>query len=585
MPGIVTLISSKDVKDLSDKLKNLVNLISIPESWNNQILLKLDGYSGYPVEVLNFKNWTIIIEGYIYNLSKLELKNTLERKLALSWSPESFQEWVKTLDGEFWIQGVSNDLYFSINDTLSRLPIYSCMEKDRVVLSRGIAYIAALNSHVSFDKLGVAQFLWSGYPIGERTLFKNIKRLTGNSLITIKLTGKSLTINEYTPICLNFDEKDNNLYSSKYYATALAEKFTESCKNISHAPLGVINLSLSGGQDSRAVAAGFYNQKIPFRASTYLSYSGSSHSDADISQKICSALNIPWKKYILKEPISRDKETILRIKNGMNYVGMSFIIDYLTQLSEELPPGSFYITGDGGDKALPDLRDYGIIKNIETLVNKLDIRHCLLSSNVAENLTGLALGEIKADIRRIIEKYPEQELKNKGVHFVIYERSRKAYFEGEDRTRSYFWATTPFYSLDFFKYAMRIPDNYKAGYRLYSDFQKVLSSELALIPDAGGMIVSSYGFYLKKNFQNWARSTSPIVKNTLRRLAGMPFQSLNLSDYEKSQILKSVESNHVLSELFEFNHLKIFLSKCNKEQYQHLETIISLVDNKILPML
>jgi len=85
---------------------------------------------------------------------------------------------------------------------------------------------------------------------------------------------------------------------------------------------------------------------------------------------------------------------------------------------------------------------------------------------------------IRRSVRDRLRLYPETDPASKYVHFLVYERGANFLFEGEDRNR-FFWSTTPFYSIDFFRYAMNCPPEQKTRYNLYRSFLTELAPAAA----------------------------------------------------------------------------------------------------------
>jgi hypothetical protein len=56
------------------------------------------------------------------------------------------------------------------------------------------------------------------------------------------------------------------------------------------------------------------------------------------------------------------------MKDGLNFVGMAYILAYLDSIVANWGSGSVYLTGDGGDKLLPNLRPIKKHKNPDSLV-------------------------------------------------------------------------------------------------------------------------------------------------------------------------------------------------------------------------
>ena len=157
------------------------------------------------------------------------------------------------------------------------------------------------------------------------------------------------------------------------------------------------------------------------------------------------------------------------MKTGLNYLSMSFIIQFLDKLRSTYGSGMTYITGDGGDKLLVDLRPKKSLRSLSDLVQYIVSRHQRFSLEDVSRMTGIPECDIIHGISKHVGSYPEPDWDSKYVHFVIFERGRRWLFEGEDRNRNFFWHLAPFYGIQFFRYAMNCPDEQKANHRLYKE--------------------------------------------------------------------------------------------------------------------
>jgi asparagine synthase (glutamine-hydrolysing) len=99
-------------------------------------------------------------------------------------------------------------------------------------------------------------------------------------------------------------------------------------------------------------------------------------------------------------------------------------------------------------------------------------------------VTGIRASDIWDDLEAHVSGYPEKDLAQKYVHFLLYERAFKWLFEGEDRNRCFFWAVAPFYGTAIFDYAMGCRDEQKKHYRLYRSVLMTLSPSIAAINNA-----------------------------------------------------------------------------------------------------
>jgi asparagine synthase (glutamine-hydrolysing) len=102
--------------------------------------------------------------------------------------------------------------------------------------------------------------------------------------------------------------------------------------------------------------------------------------------------------------------------------------------------------------------------------------------------------------------------------FFCLEMVTKMYNEGEDRNRHFFWSVSPFYSPDFFSYAMSCADRDKKGCRLYQEFLAKFHPAVSRVDYADWQApLSSLKFSLLYQAKNltWRRP------NLIRRLRGL----------------------------------------------------------------
>ena len=329
--------------------------------------------------------------------------------------------------------------------------------------------------------MAIAQYLLFRYPLGKKTLINNVYRLEPGALISILNENSEPTVE--TLHYFNF-EKKVNYEDTNEAVDKLILLFSEACKNRADNNNNNI-LSLSGRRDSRSVAAALYRNKIPFIAATLDDSTKKYAQDMEIAERVANALNAQWEGYHLDSPKGKDLQTLLRMKSGLNYLAMSFMLQFFEQIKAKYGSKVNYFSGDGGDKVLPYLRPSKEFENLDELIDYIISTNHILSIRDVVAITQIPENEIIDGIRKDVLLYPEKDLNQKYVHFLIYERAFKWLFEGEDRNRFYFWSVTPFYSIPFFSYAMNCSDKIKFQDRLYQKFISELSSSVATVKYAG----------------------------------------------------------------------------------------------------
>lgn len=486
------------------------------------------GYPAYPIESFRAGEFRLVFEGYIYEWDRAELRPRLGTLVHGRFDgfedTEAVAEWVRSTDGEFVLVAVHEEsgVVTIVGDCLGRLPLYVARNDGGVAVSREHRFVvdclagtehgrsaAAVEAAetrtlastggtrtvsdvgtsavegVTFDRLAVAQFLVFGYTLGERTLVDGVKRLPAAPLVRIDADGREVTVEKLHEF--DFDRKAHDGKSRQHNAAALAERFDRACRARRDLGVGASVgpsasssppsqsprveddtlsnvISLSGGLDSRAVLASYAEQDIPCVAAT-MDHSGIKASDVTVARELAERYGTEWTRYEIDSPRASDLLRHIRMKDARDPLMPRLLLFFDDLLDEH---GDLaYVTGDGGDKVLPDLRPAKPVGNVDELAEYLLGYDPRLGIERVSELTGVSADRIRESIRERLRTYPEGDIEQRCVHFLIYERGRNWLYEAEDTNRCFFWSVTPFYALPFFEYAMNCPDEQKRWYRLY----------------------------------------------------------------------------------------------------------------------
>jgi asparagine synthase (glutamine-hydrolysing) len=403
-------------------------------------------------------------------------------------------DWLRDADGDFvalLFHKKTQDI-FIINDIFGRLPLYYWKAPHRLILTRELRFIADLMDLKRFDRMALAQHLLIGYPLGERTLLENVQRLPAATSIRIRKAPSRIDVDHLYRF--NCEPKADSRRSVKDNAAELALLFSRSCAARA-APDANTVISLSGGFDSRAIAACFHKTGIPFRCATFLDPNGKAASDVSTARRIAELFHAEWRLLTLDPAPARDTLKLLRMKNGLNPLYLSFLLAFFGQLRRFWSSALVFVSGEIGDRVLPDRRPSVDFAGIEELVDHLISQDPKFSLHTVSALTALEPADILAELRDHVSSYPERDSIQKYIHFVTYERIFKWLTEGEDRNRCFFWSATPYSGFEFFDSAMHCPDEQKSYYGLYREFLLQLSPTAAAIEHAGtGVAVTSDRF-------------------------------------------------------------------------------------------
>jgi asparagine synthase (glutamine-hydrolysing) len=331
------------------------------------------------------------------------------------------------------------------------------------------------------DSLGLAQRLAYGHGLAGRTIWENIRLLPPAGMAVVDPARRMAHVQ--TIYAYDFGAKDSFL-PIEAHVDRLADLFVQACRVRAMVP-GPHVLSLSGGMDSRTVAAGLTRAGAAFHGRTFAKAGYTTDREAELAQRVAQTLNRPWKLVQVPGMTARAAHDLLIWRGGRNVLWMSFILAFYQALRDEFGPGVVGYTGDGGDFALPDMRPARTILSLEGLGDYIGdygyiTNYCLKTEDAAK-LAGIPLEKLTHSVLDHLKIYPMDQWNTAFIHYIFVDNIPHIYHEGLDRNRMFFWHTSPFFAPAFLGAALRVPWPMKAGYRLYQKVLERLSPEAARI--------------------------------------------------------------------------------------------------------
>ncbi|SFS51935.1 asparagine synthase-related protein [Halostagnicola kamekurae] len=475
------------------------------------------GYDEYPIEVFDTDAYTIVLEGHLYGTDDVETTVTEAAELVAGARTEELSEWVGERDGDFLLVVVDQDdgETWAINDAFGRLPTYRATVGGTTILTRELKVVRELAGQIGDglepDSLALGQMLLFGYPLGTRTLFEGVEQLPPGSVLELE-SDTADSIHEF-----QFDEHANEHRSVEENARRLRDRFVDACQNRASVT-GETVVSLSGGLDSRAVIAGYTHADGELLAATSARTNGGNAAEVDVARQVANALEVPWQSYVA-DRTDRHRELLLEMSQGMNNLGMSLGLNFAEQVAADHPDATF-VTGDGGDKAIPDLTPSKDVDSMDELVELVVDGQQVFSLEEVTDIVDVDPARLVSSVRSRLLSYPESTLEGRYVHFLVRERGINWLNHGEDRTRYYTWSTTPFYALPFFEEAMACPPAQKDGTKLYREFLAQLSPATLEIDYVDfGAPIDSLTYRVKRFGYDWL-SEHPGLKDRVFGLLG-----------------------------------------------------------------
>ena len=427
--------------------------------------LNTQSWDGYPFRRFSTEKYDVFLEGYIYNVdfekAMPEILDLLERD-----ETHNLSDKLKSYDGEFVIIVISksDNTISIINDSWGRLPVYKYMRGNTLIITRNISFITKQIS-LETDKMGLSCSLLFGYSLGLDTIWRNVTRMAPNAFIKINpATEGHEEESSFKIPQLNGSKKASD------NAEKIGKLFDESHINRMNA-LPNLALSLSGGMDSRSMAASLKKSKISLPIYTYSKTGNDYERDTVAAKTVIESLEMEdLHEFITLGNYSESGALeLLSIKQGFNYLSMSFIIPYLKLHRER---NQSILTGEGGGKFMLSEFPLQKINNIRALSNYILKHHGISSLSQVSKLTSIAKSALRDKLESALMDYPYESMAEKYVFFILREERINWEFEGEDRNRYYAWSTSPYYSPEFIAASFEVSMDEKKYGNLFKELLK-----------------------------------------------------------------------------------------------------------------
>lgn len=501
------------------------------------------------------------LEGCMYSGATHENLNALFALLNDEKLDES-AKLVKDWDGEFVVVYATKDTIYIVSDAFGRLPVYYSNVDNQYIVSRNISFVRSSLHSVDYDPMQIGASLLLGTQLGETTLWKSIRKAPPHSILEIDRSTNDLKVHRYFKLktvsgSANFDEVKHEIRATFLDTLERRVEFMDQP-----------TLSLSGGLDSRLIAAGLkeLDLKIPFI--TYSRENGVDHLDHISSKEITQRLAAENNHEIipLGPPTSDSANELLNFKQGFNFLSMSYIIPYY-QLHQKR--GLSTITGDGGGKYFVDLYPLKDLKSMDQLIQYLLRYNAFCDFKTAASIAGVKEAELKAYVVDHISAYPFDDFNDKYTYYLIREAGINWAFEGEDRNRQYCWSSAAFYNPKLIELCLSIPQRSKEYGELFKYLFASLPGELGAVrnPNWNEVVDNSKSV---RRIHNRQKLKTYVPAFILDRKKGVELDAFTFSKELKS--LKSNWKNHRL----DVSKLK---SKHTMNFYWQLYTLMKLVGN------
>ena len=456
MPGI-NLFSKNRFKPSSEYNSN--NLEQHTLFNNPDFELSIQVHDNYPYTSFSIGDqYDITIEGLVYNFDQ---DTYIKKVISLLRSHTELADYIKILDGDFII--VVHDKKINqittINDSFSRLPMYLWSDENDFILTRNISFITQ-QIELKYSQIALAENLLFGFNFGNTTIWEDIERIPPNGIITIDIQKLKIEVKSYFdigPIDGGGSIEDVIEEFVEVYDKSLETRLKK---------LKSPTISMSGGLDSRFVAAGISKSNTKVNSITFGRNDNSYNADLKYSQEIMKRLKMDkgHRSYKLPTETKNDLEELNDLKQSLNALSMSFMMPYLRerrQLKEDV------ITGFGGDTYLVGMHPLRNMFTTEQLCNYIIKSWALCSVKTAATIANITEKELKERILNHVKAFPYTSMNDNYTYYMIRHHAPNYAYEGEDRIRHFAWSTAPIYNPKLLRLGLSISQKKKKYGRFY----------------------------------------------------------------------------------------------------------------------
>jgi hypothetical protein len=466
-----------------------------PESnRGGSLLTTYSTLAGCTEKVIHAGEISYLLDGALYTSEPARLADILRNALRepqIERADERIRAFIEKEDGEYFIvaEHHTSGRCILFNDYLGRLPLYQASLNGgaSLIIGRSPTALARLLGNNKPDRLGIMARLLFGYPLDERTEFEAIKSLPESSIVWVERAGAAPRISGgkvhyggaiQSPTSQNVD------IASGLPIAELGQALIAACERRARCLNGLApTLALSGGFDSRLVACALSKAGIRFDAVTRSDYLADPR-DAVTAAQVAETMGVSHHSVSCGAIDRRLLLALVQVSQGALDAGVAHMLGFLKQVRERLGPSFFLLTGDGGDKTVAPLlapgrlTPRGEVYRLQTASSRQEIAACLA-------LMGFARRDFDEYVENSFQAQPGASAAEKSRALIFRQRMRRWLAIAEDRNRSIFFSTSPFYAPDFFRLSNGIPDALKQRDRLYLALLGWFDERVARIPRPG----------------------------------------------------------------------------------------------------
>jgi len=363
----------------------------------------------------------------------------------------------------------------------------------------------------------VAQFFSFGFLPGDNTFFEDIKVLDAASVAVCSESGWS--ISEYWKFTCEKVQYDSRAVAAEKMSGLLKNAVKKRLKG-QHK----IGMLLSGGLDSRVVAAGFLANGISPHTFTFGMPVSQDVVFAETMAKIIKSTHHFCE--INANFLPSCAERIVDVTDGMLCV---YHYKDISTFDEAKKYCDMLLTGSGGDAIIGKTGDYVFnyygmldIEDDDHLCQRMFTRHnkFIKEADHPSFFSRDYYGNVKGKARDSFNKVMEKSLSaassrvNQTLHFLVRQYERRFVLQGQNPLGAIAEYRLPFYDHDLISYVLSLPAKVRKGQILYKKAITKVSTELARVPVAGADALPVTAGLIRIRISR--------IMHRLRRLAKLP---------------------------------------------------------------
>jgi len=180
-----------------------------------------------------------------------------------------------------------------LTDWLGVAQVYYLHHGNMWLVSNSVGLISRIVEANAWDPLGVSLFLSVGWVGGDRTLRRDVRVIPGGEHWQWQRDSIEPRREAYYPLSKPASQRRRRPPLARQDVEQLADELTVSCRNLSR-DFGELECPLTGGRDSRLIAALLINGTIPAR---YYTDGEPSSKDVQIGTAIARAFGLPHRTH------------------------------------------------------------------------------------------------------------------------------------------------------------------------------------------------------------------------------------------------------------------------------------------------